>query len=515
MGSVYFIGIDIGTSGSKGVLVDVHGKIAGYKFAEHKTESPKPGWLEHDADAAWWKDLVEITRSVLQQSGIDPRDVKAIAVSGLAPEMLPVDDSGRPLRKALIYSDARARSQVQTVVEAMRKVGAPEAFVAGQSALAVGPKILWFRENEPLLFARTHKIHTCSSYLVSRLTGRSVVDQLTAMMYSPLFDPFGQKWDQRLCSELGIALDLLPEVSCRWASDIAGRVTKEAAAETGLAEGTLVTAGTADGFADFLSTGAVEVGESSLIYGTTMLFSLVTSADVARPSTFPAPIPGMGSSLGGATSAAGALTTWFRSNFGQREQEAERSLGLNAYQLMSLEAEDIPAGSEGLVVLPYFAGERSPINDSAARGLVIGLTLSHTRRHIYRAMLEAIAYSVRHVHDSWKESGGDIRRIVATGGGTKSRLWTQIVSDVTGKDQDVVKFPIGAPYGDAFLAAYGAGVFSDLSALRGEWAPAVYPVRHDPVVTRIYDQYYRIYRELYENNKGSMHELVALASSAH
>ena len=207
----------------------------------------------------------------------------------------------------------------------------------------------------------------------------------------------------------------------------------------------------------------------TILYGTTMSFMAVPPPRVrippCRPDArlYPKPAWHVG---------VGRADDWFRNQFGQMEVEAEARLGISAYQLLGKQVEDIPPGSEGLLVAPYFAGERAPIYDSLARGMIIGLTLSHTRRHIYRALLEGVAMSLRHSMDAlWASGVPRVQRIVSTAGGTRSEVWTQIVSDVIGMDQDVIVNPVGAPYGNAFMAGYGAGLFNDPKGLRELWAP--------------------------------------------
>jgi xylulokinase len=321
-------------------------------------------------------------------------------------------------------------------------------------------------------------------------------------------------WDQTVCRRLGVPVDLLPEVRV-WPTDPAGRITADAAEETGLAEGTLVITGAADALGGSLSVGAVRPGDASLLYGTTMIVirAFRTTETDYGPTARPGPIPGI-YQKGLAMSSSGALTRWFRDNFGQIECEVEEKLGVDAYQLLGEQAAQIPPGSEGLIVLPYFAGERAPIYDPIARGLLLGLTLSHTRKHIYRALLEGVAYALRHNLDIIEGQGAKIERILATGGGSKSKLWTQIVSDVIGREQHVVVDPIGAPYGDAFMAGYGAGLFEDVSPFLEVWAPPTVKVVPRAEAKTMYDKLYAIYRGLYEANKVHMHQLAQLSTES-
>jgi len=510
----YLLGVDIGTSGSKGVIVDLGGKIVAFKSVEHGVDTPRLGWYEHDADAIWWADLQKITRALIAEGSVEPRAIAAVGVSALRPDMLPVDDSGTPLRKAILYCDGRAKKQIDQIVRQFSESRPAQVSPSSLSTHFSGPKILWFRENEPALYERTATIHTASSYLVLKLTGTSRVSYDEAAGYGLLFNAQRMDWDQDVCGALGLPVALLPALG--WATDVAGGVSAQAARETGLMEGTPIIIGTGDAAAETLGVGAVSDGEASLLYGTTMVLAVMASERTVkqrRVLTRPGPIPGKLTTIA-AMSTSGALTTWFRDNFGQAERVAEAELGISAYQLLGEQAAKVPPGSEGLIVLPYFAGERGPIWDSLARGMVLGLTLSHTRKHVYRALLEGVAYGLRQNVQVLEEDGLEIKRIVSTGGGTKSRLWTQIVSDVLGKDQEVVVNPVGAPYGDAFMAGYGVGIFKDLTPLHGEWAPETTEVRCDLDAGDVYDRYYQVYRGLYEKNKDSMHILAELSAIA-
>jgi xylulokinase len=241
--------------------------------------------------------------------------------------------------------------------------------------------------------------------------------------------------------------------------------------------------------------------------------TVISKELIIHPKLFaePGPLPDT-YALGAAMATSGSLTRWFRDNFAQVETDLEQKLAINAYQLLSDQAGEVSPGSDGLVALPYFAGERTPIWDPLARGTIIGLTLSHTRKHVYRALLEGVAYGLRNNLEVMEEAGAKLKRIIAAGGGTKSRVWLQIVSDVIGADQELVESPFGAPYGDAFLAGYGAGVFDDLCPLGDTWVRKIGTVRHNPRVKAVYDSYYSEYRELYPRLRESMHALAGLSA---
>ena len=508
------IGVDIGTQGSKGALITETGQILAAHSIEQDVMVRHPGRAEHDADRIWWGGFVEVVRELLHRSRIDPADVAAVGISGLTPVMLPVDERGRPLRPAILYTDTRAHAEMAEMNVRVAARGEPPLV-----AHDVGPKMLWFREHEPNLWERTRKILGAPGYVIAKLTGRAVIDSGTASGMRPFYD-FGRRaWDVIECDRYGVSADLLPDVVAM--TEIVGEVTAEAALETGLAPGTPVIGGAVDYFAEMIGTGAGEPGDVVASYGTTLCLTAF-SRDPIGPCPGLAMMLPVGSELerlfpglhgvGGGMATSSALTRWFRDQFGAAERRAESELGVSAYGLLGMEAEATPPGAGGLVVLPYFSGERTPIHDDQARGVICGLTLSHTRGHLYRAILEGVAYGLQHHLELIRGAGVPLRRIVATGGGARSELWTQIVSDVTGLPQTVIE-PSNAALGAAFLAGYARGIFRHVGEVR-QWARPGREVRPREEVHAVYQQYYAVYRRLYERTKAEMHELARLSEEA-
>ncbi|HRA47717.1 MAG TPA: FGGY-family carbohydrate kinase, partial [Thermomicrobiales bacterium] len=435
MSGSLLLGIDIGSYSSKGVLVTPDGEVVLSATVEHEISFPRPGWAEHDADTIWWGNVVQITRELLsgRYSG---DDIAAVGISAIGSCMLPVDRNGQALRPGILYGiDTRATAEIDLLNE---QFGADAMFELGGMGLtsqAIGPKILWFRRNEPELFARTHKIITASSYPVLKLTGEFVMDRHSASYYNPLIDINTLEWDSRFAGPI-VDMEQLPRLL--WSDEIAGTVTPSAAAETGLRVGTPVTAGTIDAAAEALSVGIIDPGDLMLMYGTTMFFIQATAAPTPDPRMWCCGycFPGRYGIEGG-MSTTGALLRWFRDQFAQPELAIERAGGANAYAALAELAATSAPGSRGLICLPYFSGERTPINDPLARGTFVGLTLSHTRADLYRSVLEGTGYGVADNLAVMASMGADPTRIVAVGGGTLNPLWLQIVSDITGKIQQV------------------------------------------------------------------------------
>jgi xylulokinase len=496
--SKLLLGIDVGTYSSKGVLVEADGALVKTAVVEHEMSIPHPGWAEQDAEAVWWGDVVKICRQLLNGDPYRGADVAAVAVSAIGPCMLPLDSRGNPLRPGLLYGvDARASRQIDTL---NRKWGEKAIYDFSGMALtsqAVGPKILWLRENEPDLWKQTAHITTASSFLILRLTGERVIDRHTASHYMPLMDGYRLQWSDRFADGL-VETGKLPRLG--WSDEVAGRVNRAGAEETGLAAGTPVAVGAVDALSEAISVGVVQPGDLMIMYGSTTFFILVEDAPRPDPRmwTVAGAFPGQ-YNLAAGMATSGSLTRWFRDELARELPEE------TAYATLFAEAESISPGAEGLLLLPYFSGERTPINDPQARGVFVGLTLAHRRAHLFHAVLESVAFGIRHNLETFRSIGAEVRRVVAVGGGTRSRTWLQIVSDAAGVVQEVPQLTIGASYGDAFLAGVAAGLLQ-----RGDlerWVRPGSEIHPNPAHKETYDSLYKDYLLLYERTRDIVHRL--------
>ena len=503
------LGIDIGTSSSKGVLAALDGRIIAEHTAPHDFDMPQPGWAEQDADAVWWHDFCLISRALLQKADIAPARIAGVAPSAIAPTMLPLDQNFRPLRPAILYGiDTRAGSEIADLTEQLGEDAIFQRTGHTLSAQSVGPKALWYRRHQPALFDRTRKIVTAATYLVFRLTDRFVVDNYVAPYFTPFFDvgrlAWHRDWVERVCP-----LEWLPETA--WSNEQAGAITAKAAAETGIPAGTPVAVGTADALAEAVAAGAVSNGDLMVMYGTTLF--LIQSTARFRPhrdlwaSAHLQPGPAI---LAAGMSTSGALLRWFRDQLGADERAAAEAAGANAFTILAQRAAETAPGADGLITLPYFSGERSPINDVHAKGLFFGLTLSHSRAQLYRSCLEGIAYGLRHNIETMAEIDAQPRRLIAIGGGAQDPLWPQICSDVAGLPQDIPQQTIGAAYGDAYIAGMAAGLFSDWRDLQDNWVKIDRRVQPNHDAKAIYDRLYPLYRDLYRDNRQHMRRLSRL-----
>lgn len=500
------IGIDIGTYSSKGVVCRSDGVVLAEARVEHGVSIPQAGQMEHDADKVWWHDFVILSRR-LMQSIPHKTTIAAVGVSAIGPCLLPVDGAGKPLRPAILYG-ADARASVQAArLEAEHAAGITRLSGARLTSQAVGPKILWIRENEPDVFAKTAHFMTSTGYLVFRLTGEYGIDHHTASYFAPFYDIRKTRWDLRF-ADGDVAIEMLPELC--WTTEIVGHVTAEAASETGIPAGTPVTGGTTDGAAEAVGAGVLQPGDLMISYGSTS--ALVIVANKYRP------VPGLWMTRGSrpgeyvltsALSTSGSITSWFRKQFAREYPQISTEDTNDVHSQLCLEAEASPPGARGLLLLPYFSGERSPFNDPLARGVISGLSLSHDRGDLYRAILEATAFGIRHNLERMAESGTTPQRTIAVGGGTASRLWLQIVSDVTGLTQEIPDRLIGAAYGDAYLAAAALGLQDQACSRNEPWVHTVDRIEPNLSHAKMYSGRYGLYRELFTATRPVVHALAS------
>ena len=468
-----FLGVDIGTASSKGVLVSLAGEIVRVAVREHSVRRPRPGHVEMDA-LTWWDEFVSIASEL---TGPGDVEVAAVGVSGMGPCVLVTDADDEPLRPAILYGvDTRAAEQIALL---NRALGAQEILDRCGSALSsqsVGPKLAWIARHEPELFARARRLYMPSSWLVRKLTGEYVLDLHSASQCTPMFDTTTMTWYLPWSDLVAPGLELPP---LRWAGDMAGRTTRAVA---GVGAGVPVIVGTIDAWSEAVSVGADHVGDLMLMYGTTMFLINTVRSRLTSASMWGTIGALEGTrNLAGGMATSGAITGWLRDLFGGPD-----------YLTLLGEAAASGPGARGLLMLPYFAGERTPIMDPDARGVITGLTLTHTRGDLYRAALEATAFGVRHNVETMIAAGASIERVVAVGGGAQGALWPQIVSDVTGLPQVIPSKTIGASFGAAFLAAT---VEHDVQI--EDWNPPAGLCEPNAATKSDYDDLYGHYLDLY------------------
>jgi xylulokinase len=485
------LGIDMGTGSTKGVLVDAAGAVIASETIAHSMSLPRPGWAEVDAEAMWWHEVCQISTRLMAKLPGGGR-LAGMCVSGVGPCLVLCDDELRPLRPAILYGvDTRATAEIALLTEEFGEREILERAGTLLSSQAVGPKLEWVRRHEPEVFERATGWYGSNSYIAAKLTGEYVMDHHTASQCDPLYATrdfaWNDDWARRICGHLP-----LPRLV--WPSDVVGEVSAAAAAATTVPAGTPVVAGTVDAYSEAFSVGVRRPGDQMLMYGSTMFLvqiideyhsdpALWTTAGVERETL----------ALAAGTSTAGSLIGWLQEVTG----------GASFDDLMA-EAQRVPPGSEGLLMLPYLAGERTPVFDPDARGVLAGLTLRHSRGHLFRAAYEGISFGIRQILEMFDDAHS-ATRTVAVGGGLRSPVWAQTLSDITGRPQLVPEQAIGASYGDALLAAIGTGLVPPST----DWAKIAREIKPDPDNWARYDDLYRTWRELYPATRAQVHRLAA------
>lgn len=485
------LGIDMGTGSTKGVLVDTTGSVLASETIPHSMSLPRPGWAEVDAESVWWREVCAIGAALMAKMPSGGR-LAGMCVSGVGPCLVLCDDDLRPLRPAILYGvDTRATAEIHSLTEELGERNILQEAGTLLSSQAVGPKLEWVHNHEPEVFERATGWYGSNSYIAAKLTGEYVMDHHTASQCDPLYATrefdWNQGWATRICRHLP-----LPRLV--WPSDVVGTVTADAASATGIPVGTPVSAGTVDAYSEAFSVGVRRPGDQMLMYGSTMFLVQIIAEYHSDPTLWTTAGVDEGSlALAAGTSTAGSLIGWLQGITG----------GASFDELMS-EALEVPPGSDGLLMLPYLAGERTPVFDPQARGVVAGLTLRHGRGHVFRAAYEGIAFGIRQILERFDDAHTG-ERTVAVGGGLRSPIWAQAVSDVTGRTQLVPEQAIGASYGDALLAAIGVGLVSPDT----DWAKIAREIKPEPGNRALYEDLYATWRELYPATRDVVHRLGA------
>lgn len=491
MNDTYLLGIDIGTSACKAALFSKSGAARAQATKEYAVHYPRPGWAEQNPEE-WWEAVCVAVREVLMLSGVSPSKIAGIGVDGQSWSAIALDARGQVLAPTPIWTDTRSKDICNEICGSIPK---EELFALCGNLLQPSytlPKVLWYKKHMPQVYEKADKILQSNSFVVHRLTG--VVSQDVSQGYGyACFDMHKVRWDEAMCERLKLRASLLPALyACH---QVVGGVTEWAACQTGLLQGTPVVAGGLDAACGTLGAGIIEPGQTQEQGGQAGGMSLCLDAYAADPRLILGMhvVPGRWLLQGGTTGGGGALR-WLRETICPELSFAQ----------MSDMAAAIPAGSGGIIFLPYMAGERSPIWDPCASGVFLGLDYSKTRAHMIRAVMEGVAYSLRHNLEAAQESGAKVGALRATGGSANSCVWTQIKADVTGHTLEVPGSDTATTLGAALLAGVGTGVYQDFTNAV-EKTVAVERVHTPDLWLRpVYDQGYARYREAYERLKPLM-----------
>lgn len=501
----YLLGTDIGTSGTKTILMDTQGKLIAQNLQEYDVLTPKPLWAEQWPEV-WEHAALASIKNTIAESGVNPQDIRGIAISGLyGGSGIPLDELMNPVRPCMIWMDRRADEEASWVLENIGEEKLHEITHNGADPYYGYTKILWMKNHEPENWEKTRLFLPPNDYVIYKMTGEIAIDYSSAGNIGGIFDMNRREWSEEMMEAMGIPLSMMPQKIVE-STDIVGGLTEEMAQELGLWEGMPVIAGGIDCGAANIGLGVFDSGIYAAAIGTSMCAALISDKPVKGKGLIVWPYLYDAKKLsyyfaGGAT--AGAIVKWFRNTICQFEVEAEKAGGPKAYDVLNAEAEKLPAGSEGLVVLPYFMGERSPVWDSDAKGTILGLSLTHTRAHLYRAFLEAVAYSLRNAMEATGENLGEY--ILLAGGVTKSKVWRQIFADVTGYPVVCPIYDVEANMGDVMLAGIGTGLLTYEQVK--QWQVLDEKIMPNQQNHEKYNEYYAVYQSMYENLKEDMKKL--------
>lgn len=500
----YLLGLDIGTSGVKALLVSVEGKIISSKMVSYPLATPHSGWAEQSPDD-WWEATVKVIKETLSHHPIDSNQIKGISLSGQMHSSVFLDEKMEVIRPAILWSDTRTSEQCKEIYtiaggleQLIRYVSNPalEGFTA--------PKILWLKENEPENYKKVKHILLPKDYIRYRLTNE-LFTEVSDAAGTLLFDVIKKKWSTGLLEKLEINQDLLPTVLNSF--DLAGKITKPIAEKIGLKFGTSVVAGGADNACGAVGSGITEQGRVMISIGSSGVVLAQTNNPQAdqegRIHLFNHACPDSWYIMGVMLSAGISYEWLERKLFNSR---------LSYTQLDQL-AGEIEPGSEGLIFLPYLYGERTPYNDANARAVYFGISGKHDQRHFVRSVLEGVTFGLKDSLELIKDKGVKIKEIRATGGGAKSRIWQQILADILGKEINLLNVEEGPAFGAALIAGVGISVYSSFAEAVNRIIKVKNTIIPRNQATEKYDDYYKLYRNLYYNLKEDFKKLKKLSHS--
>lgn len=490
------LGIDLGTSGAKTILVDSSGSVQTSCVHEYPLHRPEVGWAEQDP-ADWWAATRQGISEVLNRPGVEATDVEAVGLTGQMHGSVFLDGEDDVQRPAILWNDQRTSEQCESILDTIGEQRLIELASNPPFEGFTAPKILWVMENEPGLFERTEQILLPKDFIRFKLSGDFATDVSDASG-TLLLDVGERDWSDELLQGMDIPRDLLPEV--HESPHVTGTISDRASEQTGLPSGTPVVAGAGDNAAGAVGAGITGDGDTWGSIGTSGVVFVATDEERTDPEgrvhTFCHAVPGKWHVMGVMLSAGGAFS-WFSDTFGSLESQVAELTGTDSFELLTEEAADVEPGAEGLIFLPYLDGERTPHRDADARGVFFGLSSRHGKSHVVRSVLEGVAYGLRDSLRIVRDLGVEVDQLTAAGGGARSRLWRQIQADIFDVDVVTPRVDEGPAYGSALLAGVGAGVYEDVEDACERAVETVDRVEPNGQHHRVYEEYYDVYRSLY------------------
>jgi xylulokinase len=501
------LGIDVGTSGCKITVFDFEGNVVASRRGTYQTFYPHTGYVEQNGED-WWATICQGIYSLLKDD-VDPQEIAAIGVDGTSWACIPIDKQGRPLRPVMLWLDRRAEKQAKWMKENIGEERLVHLNGNPVDSAYIIPKMLWLKENEPEIYARADKFLQSNGFIVYKFTGEYSQDYSQGYGFH-FFNMEKGQWEENIAEELGISLDLVaPLYHCH---EIIGSVTRKAAHETGLLPGIPVVAGGLDAACCTLGAGVIRPGQTQEQGGQAGGMSIQVDRSLIHPKLILGyhVIPDQWLLQGGTVGGGGTLR-WFNEQLGSFEEQQAKDKNISPFEIMSQEAATIKAGCDGLIFLPFMAGERSPIWDSKARGVFFGLSYNKTRAHMIRAIMEGVGFSLLHNLETAAEVGAIARDLNSVGGAANSRVWTQIKADITGRTIHVPFSDHATTLGAAILAGVGAGIYKSFDEAVNKTVHITrthYPNQQN---NQIYKGYYQLYLQLYQQLKDLYQRLDKLA----
>ena len=505
----YLIGIDVGTSGTKTVLFDENGTVISSATEEYPLYQPNNGWAEQEP-SDWWNACIATLKKVLAESKVNPGDVSGIGFSGQMHGLVMLDEKGESIRKSIIWCDGRTADECAEITKRVGETRLVEITANQALTSFTAGNILWVRNHEPDNYKRCRHILLPKDYIRYKLTGKLGMEASDASGMNML-DIKTRVWSEEVLKALEIDPALMPEV--RESPDVAGHITSEAAALTGLKEGTPVVFGSGDNAAAAIGTGVVEKGKAFITIGTSgVLYAHADSVAVdtgGRVNTFCAAVPNSWVVFG-CTLAAGMSLQWLRNNFFLPEMKVAEGLGQDPYEIMTAQAARVPIGANRLIFLPYLMGERSPILDPNARAVFFGLSAIHTKYDMLRSVMEGVIYAQRQCLDIHRDMGIEFNEIYATGGGGTSQLWRQMIADIFDLPVITIQNREGPALGAAILAGVGTGLYPSIPEACKRIIKPNAPQHPISENSKKYAPYYKLFCDIYPGMKEGFQTLSKL-----